>query len=182
MVRYPRLGGRRATRKILDVTILRRSRPYLLPRGESAKFRCGPRNTAINRERSLRMFWAVFDGRSCGCQILPSPRSPLCHSFRRILGCSRSDLPPDFPLLPMPPLFPYTRRRSCVFVRTSPENRFRPRRRCELGLGPEQRLFSTPCGQVCGQETEKEAGHFRWQNQTRPPWSGRRSISRFAVG
>jgi len=97
MVRYPRLGGRRATRKILDVAILRRSRPYLPPRGESAKFHCGPRNPVIDRERSLRMFSAVFDDRSCGCQILPSPRNPLWYGFRWILGCSSSDLTPDFP-------------------------------------------------------------------------------------
>ena len=77
MVRYPRLGGRRATRKILDVVILRRSRPYLPSRGESAKFHCGPRNYAIDRERSLRPIWAVFDGRFGSYHIFPVPRTLL---------------------------------------------------------------------------------------------------------
>jgi len=49
------------------------------------------------------------------------------------------------------------------------------------GEGPDRRPdFSTPCGQVCGHDIEKEAGHFGWQNQTRPPWNGRPSTNKFA--
>ena len=49
--------------------------------------------------------------------------------------------------------------------------------RCGSGSGRFDE-FSTPCGQVCGQATNKEAGHLRWQNQARPPWNGRPSTSK----
>lgn len=121
MVRYPRLGGRRATGKILDAAILRRSRSYLPECDESAKFRFGPRNSAIDRETSLRPIRARIAASLHGCHFLPTSEIPLRQGFRGIGGWFHRDLPPYFPLLPTPSPYPYTRRRSCVNVRTSPE-------------------------------------------------------------
>ena len=121
MVRYPRLGGRRATGKILDDAILRRLCSYLASCDESAKFRCGPRNSAIDRETSLRPVCAGIDSQWKGCHFFPVAAALPCQDFREIGGWPHRDLPAVFPLLPTASRHPYTRRCSCLIVRTSPE-------------------------------------------------------------
>jgi hypothetical protein len=173
MVRYPRLGGRRSTGKVLDASILRCLLSYRPSSSESAKFPRVPRNSVADRETSLRPISTGNEASQPTCQFLPalSGGQPLISSRPTVTFPPLAAFPD--PAIYSPPL---------VCVRPYfPGEMFRLRRRCGIGSEPRQRDFSTPCGQVCGQDIEQEAGHFRWQNQTRPPWSGRRSISRFVA-
>jgi len=114
MVRYPRLGGRAATGKILDDMILRRSPSYPPPPAESAKFHEGPRNSMVVRETSYRPVSRRYQPFSHCWQFLPGLIAHARQRFPPSPGRIARALPLDFPVLPPASPHPYTRRRSWV--------------------------------------------------------------------
>lgn len=177
MVRYPRLGGRRSTGRVWTARFYGDPGPMSLRRARARSFppfREIPLTAAkLPRDR----FWPKS-----------RPHDQLATSFH--LEKPFADRP--FGRFPLARVATYRRiSPSCRLLRlghilaAARMCSYRlPRRDVSVvsalraGSEPRQRDFSPPCGQVCGQGIEQKAGHFRWQNQPRPPWSGRRSISR----